>query len=295
MHLTENEVLVLTLIIRSLEPVHLRTIQKELGLVKGSISRIITSLEDKGLVERAGGSILIASTPPAEAFKRLYYTHRASPLSEILSGRRVELLSRLDRQPKSLESLATETGISSDTVYYYLQGFLHLGAVSRSKQGRVYLYSFNYILWPDLKEFVSILLEYQFLRLVPREALLIKVYDTGALFKSLRPQDATPASFSAYMDYGIEIGLRDNYYTLPKRELYIEEVFIQSLDSAEDYRQRLFCILFYLKNKDKLKGVLHPVMESILAVLRGEHIKGYPVLDDIEEQAELYGIQNIEP
>jgi biotin operon repressor len=245
-------------------------------------------------VERVGGAILLARTPPAEAFKRLYYSHRASPLQEILSGRRVELLTRLVQNPKSLEDLARETGISSDTVYYYLQGFLHLGLTSRSREGKAYLYSFNYIFWKDLMDFVSSLQEYQLLRLVPREALLIKSYENSVLFKSIRKQDATPTSFSAYEDYGIDLGLRDNYYTLPKRKLSIEEIFIHSLDSAEDYRQRLFCILFYLKNKDKLQGELHPMAETIRAVLRGEHIKGYSTLEEIEEQAELYGIQDIE-
>ena len=115
------------------------------------------------------------------------------------------------------------------------------------------------------------------------------------LFRSLRQQDATLTSFSAYADYGIKLGLRDNYYTLPKRELSIGEIFIHSLDSTEDYRQRLFCILFYLKNRDELKGVRHPMMKSIRAVLRGEHIKGYPTVEEIEEQAELYGINDIEP
>ena len=129
------------------------------------------------------------------------------------------------------------------------------------------------------------------LRLVPREALLIKSYENSVLFKSLKQQDATLTSFTAYEDYGIKLGLRDNYYTLPKRELSIEEIFIHSLDSAEDYRQRLFCVLFYLKNRDELKDARHPMMKSIRAVLRGEHIKGYPTREDIEEQAELYGIQ----
>jgi hypothetical protein len=91
---------------------------------------------------------------------------------------------------------------------------------------------------------VTALLEYNAAHLVPREALLIKGYGDSVLFKSIRPQDATPTSFSAYGIYGIELGLRDNYYTLPERELSIKEVFIQSLDSAEDLRQRLFCILF---------------------------------------------------
>jgi len=290
MHLSENEVRALILITRSQEPMHPSGLHKELGLVKGSISRIITGLQDIGLVERAGGEILLARTPPAEAFKRLYYSHRASPLQEILSGLRVELLSQMDRQPKSLEDLARATGISSDTVYYYLQGLRPLGIVSRSKQGKAYLYSFNNIAWPELKYFITALLEFQVLRLVPREALLIKNYGTSVLFKSLRLQDATPTSFSAYSDYGIELGLRDNYYTLPKRELSVQEVFIHSLDSAESISQRLYCILFYLKNKEELKKVQHPMMKSIRAVLRGENIKGYPTLEEIKEQAELYDI-----
>ena len=115
------------------------------------------------------------------------------------------------------------------------------------------------------------------------------------LFKSLRRQDAMPTSFSAYRDFGIQLGLRDNYCTLPERELSIQEIFIHSLDSAEDYRQRLFCILFYLKNRDELKDIRHPMMESIRAALRGEHIKGYPSREEIEEQAELYEIPDIEP
>jgi hypothetical protein len=153
----------------------------------------------------------------------------------------------------------------------------------------------NEIVWPEIQGFVAALQEYQAMRLVPREALLLKSYRDSVLFKSIRSQDATLTSFSAYEDYGIELGLRDYYYTLPKRELSIEEIFIHSLDSAEDYRQRLFCVLFYLKNGDELKDARHPMMKSIRAVLSGEHIKGYPTRDDIEEQAELYGIPDIEP
>ncbi|MGD0954329.1 MAG: hypothetical protein ABR985_18380 [Methanotrichaceae archaeon] len=49
--------------------------------------------------------------------------------------------------------------------------------------------------------------------------------------------------------------------------------------------------MFYLKNKDKLKGVDHTMTKSILAVLRGEQIKGYPTLKDIKDRTELYGIE----
>jgi predicted transcriptional regulator len=291
MPLSKNDIRALALIVGSGEPINSRILQEELGFRRETVSRLLTHLVDQGLVERKGREVVPACTPPAEAFKKLYYSHRASPLQYILSLRRVKLLARLDQTPKSLEALVTETGISSDTLYGYLKGFLRIGVVKRSKEGKFHLYSFNYILWLEIKDFVTALLEYQALRLVPREALLIKSYGDSVLFKSIRPQDATPTSFSAYGEYGIDLNLRDYYYTLPKRELSIEDVFIHSLDSAEDLRQKLFCILFYLKNRDKLEGIDHPIKNDIKAVLQGERIRDYPSLEDIEERAELYGIK----
>lgn len=291
MRLRKNDIQALAFIAGSKEPVNSRSLLAELGLRRETVSRLLTHLEEQGLVERKGREVILADTPPAEAFKRLYYSHRASPLQKILSLRKMELLARLDQPPKSLEALAKETSISGDTLYGYLKGLVRLGIVKQSEEGKAYLYSFNYILWPELKEFVTALMEYQARRLVPREALLIKSYGDSVLFKSIRQQDATPTSFSAYGEYGIDLGLRDNYYILPKRELSIEEVFIHSLDSAEDLRQRLFCILFYLKNKNKLESTDHPMMKQIKAVLQGESIKGYPSLEEIEDRAELYEIE----
>ena len=289
--MSQNDIRALVLVTGSKVPINPRALQAELGLRRETVSRLITHLVEIGLAERSGREVVLAGTPPAEAFKRLYFSHRASPLHKILSLRRVELLARLDWTPKSLEALALETGIPGDTLYGYLKGFLWVGIVSRSRQGKAYLFSFNYIVWPELKDFVTLLQEYQVLRLVPREGLLIKNYGTSVLFKSLRPQDATFTSFSAYEDYGILLGLRDYYYTLPKRDLSIQEIFIHSLDSAWESSQKLFCVLFYLKNRDKLKAIDHPMMKDLKAVLQGERIKGYPTLEDIEDRTDLYDIK----
>jgi len=289
--LSQNDIRALVLVTGSKVPINPRALQAELGLRRETVSRLITHLVEIGLAERSGREVVLAGTPPAEAFKRLYFSHRASPLHKILSLRRVELLARLDWTPKSLEALALETGIPGDTLYGYLKGFLWVGIVSRSRQGKAYLFSFNYIVWPELKDFVTLLQEYQVLRLVPREGLLIKNYGTSVLFKSLRPQDATFTSFSAYEDYGILLGLRDYYYTLPKRDLSIQEIFIHSLDSAWESSQKLFCVLFYLKNRDKLKAIDHPMMKDLKAVLQGERIRGYPTLEDIEDRTDLYDIK----
>ncbi len=191
MPLSQNDIRALVLIAGSERPVDPRTLREELGLQRETVSRLITHLVQMGLVERSGGETILADTHPAEAFKRLYFSHRATPLHKILSLQRVELLGRLDQIPRSLDALALETGIPADTLYGYLKGFLRVGVVSRSRQGKAYFYAFNFKLWPELKDFVTALRDYQVLRLVPREALLIKSYGDSVLFKSVRPQDAT--------------------------------------------------------------------------------------------------------
>jgi predicted transcriptional regulator len=291
MRLSESEIGALMLVAGSEKAPRPWDLSQALNLRPESLSRVVTDLVNKGLLEREGKEIALARAPAAESFKKLYFSHRASPLHLLLADRRADLLARIDGGQRSVEVLEKETGIPEKTIYRYLKDFIRLGVVRRSKQGRTYLYSFNYVLWPELKGFVTALLGYRAAHLVPREALLIKSYGDRVLFKSIRRQDATPTSFSAYGEYGIDLGLRDNYYTLPKRELSIEEVFIHSLDSAESLQHRLFCILFYLKNRDKLERVDHPMMKQIKAVLQGESIKGYPSLEEIEDRAELYEIE----
>jgi len=291
MPLSQNDLRALVLIVESRERMNPSTLQAKLGLRRETVSRLITHLVQMGLVERRDREAVLAGTPPAEAFKRLYFSHRASPLHKLLSLRRVEMIAKLDETPRSLEALAAETNIPSDTLYGYLKGFIRVGVVSRTRHGKAYFYSFNFKLWPELKDFVTALQEHQMLRLVPREALLIKSYRDSVLFKSIRPQDATFTSFSAYDDYGIELFLRDNYYTLPRRELSIQEIFIHSLDSAWESFQKLFCALFYLKNRDKLDAIDHPMMKDLKAVLQGERIKGYPTLEDIMDRTDLYDIK----
>lgn len=291
MRLSESEIKTLISVAGSDQPLRPGDLSRALNLHPDTLSRLITGLVDKGLLERAGKNISIAGTPAAESFKKLYFAHRASPFPLLLADRRVDLLARMEGIDKSVEVLEEETGIPRKTIYRYLKDFIRLGAVKSTKKGRDHLFSLNEILWPEIAGFSSALQEYQATRLVPREALIIKSYEDGVLFKSLGPQDATVTSFSAFGDHGILLGLRDKYYTLPKRELSIEEVFIHSLDSAWEHSQKLFCVLFYLKNRDKLTAIDHPVMQDIKKVLQGERIKGYPTMEDIEDRLELYDIK----
>lgn len=290
MRLSESEIEVLVLVAGAEQALHPANLSTALSLRLETQSRIVTRLVNKGLLEREDKEIALARTPAAEAFKGLYFSHRASPFSLLLADRRTDLLYWMKNEQRVV-ALEKETGIPKKTIYRYLKGLLRLGAVKRTKKNSVYLYSLNRILWPEIEKFVAALREYQALSFVPREALLIKSYNDSVLFKSIRVQDATATSFSAYADYGIELGLRDNYYTLPKRELSIQEIFIHSLDSAGELSGKLYCILFYLKDREKLGATEHPMIKDLKAVLQGERINGYPTLEDIEERADLYDIR----
>lgn len=293
MRLSENEVETLVRVAGSEGTIYPKDLFRDFGLRPETVSRTTARLSGKGLLEREDRRIVLAEAKPGESFKKLYYAHRASPFRLILADRRVDLLYSLDQKPKSVETLSRETGIPGKTVYYYLKDLIRLGIVRKTRTNRGYLYAFNYLFWGALKDFVTSLQEHRLRLLVPRDALVIKSYRDAILFKSIRSQDASRTSFSAYRDYGIDLSLMDNYYTLPKRELSIKEIFIHSLDSADVLQQRLFCILFYLKNRDRLEleSVDHPVIKDIQAVLHGKRIKGYPTLDEIRDRAELYDIE----
>jgi predicted transcriptional regulator len=294
MRFSENEVKLLLYVVGLEKSPHRMDLSKALDLSPRTISWVVSRLENKGFLARENDEIVLSSAPPVGAFKKLYYSRRASPYHLLMADRRVDLLAVLDSKPKSVAALVEQTGIKDSTIYLYLENLLRLGAARRSenKRSKGYRYAFNFSLWSQLKGFVDALLEYQAQHLIPRKALLIKSYGGDVLFKSLKKRpDATPTSFSVFKEYGIKLGMRDYYYTLPKRELSIREIFVHSLDSAEDHRQRLFCILFYLKYKDRLEGVEHPMVEEITAVLKDEKIKGYPSIEDIEDQAALYEIK----
>ena len=139
MRFSESEVQALTLVTGSENALHPRDLSRTLNLRPETLSRVTTTLVNKGLLEREGKEISLARNPAAESFKKLYFAHRASPFPILFADRRVDLLSKLENKQKSAEDLEEETTIPRKTIYRYLKGFLHLGVVKRSKKGRAFL------------------------------------------------------------------------------------------------------------------------------------------------------------
>jgi len=81
MPLSQNDIRALVLITGSKEPVNSGSLQAELGLRRETVSRLITHLVKMGLAERKEREVVMAGTPPAEAFKKLFFIAPQSPES----------------------------------------------------------------------------------------------------------------------------------------------------------------------------------------------------------------------
>ena len=134
MWLSESEIETLVLIAGAERAVYPADLSLALNLRPETLSRIVTRLANKGLLERKDGEIALARTPAAESFKRLYFAHRASPFSLLFADRRIDLLSRIKSEQKSVQVLEEETAIPKKTIYRYLKSLLRLGAVKRTKR-----------------------------------------------------------------------------------------------------------------------------------------------------------------
>lgn len=106
-----------------------------------TISRLLTHLVEQGLAERGGVKSFLL--PPLRQRPSSGSTSLTGPLPCIRSSPFAgwSCLPVWARPPRAWTLLAEKTGIPSDTLYGYLKGFLRLGVIKRTKEGRAYCYS----------------------------------------------------------------------------------------------------------------------------------------------------------
>ena len=79
-----------------------------------------------------------------------------------------------------------------------------------------------------------------------------------------------------------------------KKKLTKRDVFRHSLYITEKYlefKQIIMLALFYAKYKKYLSGIKHKIIENINKILKGQHISGYPTLEEIKDRADVYDIR----
>jgi len=268
---------------KPLRPYELATALNVTGV---QLSRNLKILKTNLIVEKNGtGRIMLARTGIAGVISQLLQDHPG--VEDALAGKGLLLLQQLTR-PRALKELAQATSLSKNSVYRLIRGLRLRGIITKKKK----FYEPNYLLWPDMRLLIDLTRVYEGSESeIPGGAKIFYKDKTKTIFSSRIPVDASPTAFSKYSDYGLTLFEKEYTFRLPKSNLTLRDVFVDSLECLTSIRRKILCILFYVKYGKKLKGITHSELEILKNVLKGEHIPEYPTLAEIKQKADVYDIK----
>lgn len=263
-----------------------RDLAKNLNVSLFRISKNLRLLKEQNLISKSGRFVTLGDTGLASTLARFLLEH---PNVETVFRDTGFTILQLFETSKSLQEVVRKTGISGRTGYRYVQLFLNRGMLIR-QNGH---YALNDKLWPDLRELIlSAKAQSGLWKLgIPSSAKIYLQVPERIIFSTDLPVEASVTAFSRYANFGISILQSEKIYRLPQKKLTLHDIFLDSLECLTDARRKIIATLFYLKHYEKLKFVVHPELENIRKILKGEKLSGYPALDEIKERAELYDIK----
>jgi len=288
MHLSEIELKVLEQIAQG--NTEINTIAKELHRDISRIYRTKETLSTKGFVDLTDGMLLPKKTTHVTILLQLLTKY--PNIVDILPRSGISILSSL-LTPKKVSEIERETQLKKSIIYRKIKQAIEISAVIKNENQQ---YVINEKIWIDLKRFLE---EYKKFEettdpRVPANSTIYYKNNKEILFSNNSTLDATQTGFSAYERYGLKLLLPTIYYYLPKKNLSKKDVFIHSLQITEkekDIRHLTYVSLFYIKYKNELADVKHPILTNIKQILQGNYIKGYPSLEEIKEKADVYDIR----
>ena len=254
------------------------------------IYRVKNKLIEKDFIEFSRGSFKPKKNTHITLLLQLLIKH--PNIIHLLSGSGIPILIEL-LHPKTVEEIKSNTGFKKSIIYKKIKQSIILSVVTPKEKHKYYI---NEKIWKELKDF---LVEYKKheettdLR-IPANSTIYYKNKKEIIFSNIADLDATRTGFSAYEKYGIKLLLTKNYYYLPKKTLTIQDILKHSLyitQKDKNIRNLTFICLFYLKNKNSLSSIKHPILNRIKQILKGKNIQGYPTLEEIKEKAEIYDIK----
>jgi len=258
---------------------------------KPRVYKIINSLNKKGVIEISQERISIIKQPHLVFLIQVIKNNQE--VMKVLSSSGIEVLTSTI-YPKTIKKIMQETTLKKSLIYLKLKKARNLGAVKKIGN----YFQINEKIWPKLRDFLLELSKYEQTidTRIPLDSIIYLKNDKELLYSTSKQNisDAIETAFSVYGDYGIKLLGNENFYYLPKKKLNKKDIFSHSLiisEKRQEIRLIIYTALFYLKFKEELKKVKHPLLEKIKEILAGKEIKDYPSLYEIKEKAEIYDVQ----
>jgi len=240
----KNEIKVLESLIRGSKT--LKELAWDLSLSESYVSEITDELCERNFIrkERKGRIVSISLAKPKDIyFKKL---SDSFSLRLLLSGKKDLLLPRL-LKPKRI--IDFESGISKSQVYKDISELRSIGVVLK-KDGKYYVN-------PMLDDLINLLeiINKEFLYKGANEYAIV-LWRKGNERLEKIPKgfgiEGEFTAFSIFRRYGVDYTPAHNYVFYPRKKLLAGEIFIHSLIASETKTQRSMCVIFYLKNREKL-------------------------------------------
>ncbi|MDR0334851.1 MAG: helix-turn-helix domain-containing protein [Methanomassiliicoccaceae archaeon] len=284
--LSKNELRALSEISNGADNV--RVLSGELDLSGPQTYKVVRALTEKEFANLRRGTVFIEKKTHIAILLDIL---NDSPDSYIvLSDSGLEIIKTLVG-PRTVSEISSLTGLHQTTITRKIDRMRRMGMVK--KEGTIY--SINEELWPKMMELASSYDKYT-KHIDPRVPLGSEVFHLSAdlaVFSSKRALNNTKTAFSKYGDHGMAIYPGTNYYCNSDHELDIRDIFTHSLYVVENdkgWRSKMLALIFYVMHKSDLSDISHPVIDDMKAVLNGDRVDGWAPLKEMNERANVYGV-----
>jgi len=267
---------------------NIQVLSGELNLSGPQTYKVVRALSEKEFASLKSGTVYIEKKTHIAMLLEIL---NDSPDSyKVLSDSGLEIIKTL-AEPRTVSEISSLTGLHQTTVTRKIDLMRRMGMVK--KRGTIY--SINEVLWPKMLDLARSYDAYTKIA-DPRVPLGSEIYHLSkdmAVFSSKRSLKDTKTAFSRYGDHGMDIYPGTNYYCSSDHELSIKDIFLHSLyvvEKRKSWRSKMLALIFYVMHKNELKDVSHPVIDDMHTVLSGGRVDGWVPLKEMQERAEVYGV-----
>ncbi|MFA5452152.1 MAG: hypothetical protein WC248_01060 [Candidatus Methanomethylophilaceae archaeon] len=256
------------------------------------IYRIIESLRKKNVIILKNGKIVNENRTHIVLLLNILRDSEDAYIP--LSDRGMEIMMVM-KEPVTMKEIAYATRLNVSTVSRKIKQMFGRSMVIRDGMK----YSLNNKVWNELSELCSETEKYEnnIDFRVPNGCELYHSDERSAVFSSASDLPFTRTAFSVFEKFGIKVCLGTNYYTTENADIAVDEVFLHSLwviFKDKDWKLKMMSMIFYVKNKEYLQNIRHPIKNEMDAIISGKEVKGWVSVEEMQGRAEMYGVTIID-